>query len=132
MAERGELPHFLTAIHKRFHTPHAAIILTATLMAALTLSGTFLYAVTISTIARLVIYGTTCGALPVLRRRVAAPAAAFRAPAGLPLSLLTLALATWLVVNTSWREVRDTAIAAAIGLAVYALSRRSASSSAAR
>jgi amino acid transporter len=129
MAERGELPHFLATIHKRFHTPHAAIILTATLMAALTLSGTFLYAVTTSTIARLIIYGTTCGALPVLRRRAAAPAA-FRAPLGLPLSLLTLALATWLLVNTSWREVRDTAIAAAIGLVVYALSRRSASSSA--
>jgi APA family basic amino acid/polyamine antiporter len=130
MAERGELPRFLAAIHKRFHTPHAAIILTATLMAALTLSGTFLYAVTISAIARLVIYGTTCSALPVLRRRAAAPAAAFRAPAGLPLSFAVLALATWLLVNTTWREVRDTAIAAAIGFVVYTLSRSSASSSA--
>jgi basic amino acid/polyamine antiporter, APA family len=123
MAERGELPRFLTAVHKRFHTPHVAIILTAMLMAALTLSGTFLYAVSISAIARLVIYGTTCGALPVLRRRAGAPAAAFRAPAGLPLSLATLALATWLLMNTSWREVRDTAIAAAIGLVAYTLSR---------
>jgi APA family basic amino acid/polyamine antiporter len=127
MAVRGELPSFLTAIHKRFHTPHVAIILTATVMGALTLSGTFLYAVTISTIARLIIYATTCSALPVLRRRATAPAAAFRAPAGLPLSVAVLALATWLLMNTTWREVRDTAIAAAIGLIVYALSRRTAS-----
>jgi amino acid transporter len=126
MAERGELPPFLAAIHKRFHTPHAAIILTATLMAALTLSGTFLYAVTISTLARLVIYGTTCGALPVLRKR-SAIAAPFRAPGGLWLSLAVLAVATWLLVNTTWREVRDTAIAAAIGLVAYTLSRRSSS-----
>jgi basic amino acid/polyamine antiporter, APA family len=129
MAERGELPHFLAAIHKRFHTPHAAIILTAALMGALTLSGTFLYAITTSTIARLVIYATTCGALPVLRRRAASPAAGFHAPAGLPLSIAVLALATWLLVNTTWREARDTAIAAAIGLAAYTWSRRSASSS---
>ena len=132
MAGRGELPRFLAAIHQRFHTPHAAIILTATLMGALTLSGTVLYAVTISTIARLVIYATTCSALPVLRRRAAAPAATFRAPAGLPLSLAVLALATWLLVNTTWREVRDTGVAAAIGLVAYTLSRRSASSSAYR
>ena len=122
MSERGELPHFLSAVHKRFHTPHAAIILTATLMGALTLSGTFLYAVTISTIARLVIYGTTCGALPVLRRRVKAPAA-FRAPAGVPLSFVVLALATWLLLNTTQREVRDTVIAVGIGFAAYLLSR---------
>jgi amino acid transporter len=127
MAVRGELPSFLTAIHKRFHTPHVAIILTAAVMGALTLSGTFLYAVTISTIARLIIYATTCSALPVLRRRATAPAAAFRAPAGLPLSVAVLALAVWLLMNTTWREVRDTAIAAAIGLIVYALSRRASS-----
>jgi APA family basic amino acid/polyamine antiporter len=123
MAERGELPYFLAAVHKRFHTPHAAIILTATLMGALTLSGTFLYAVTVSTIARLVIYGATCGALPVLRRRATAPAAAFRAPAGLPISFVVLALATWLLLNTTRREVRDTAVAVGIGFAAYILSR---------
>ncbi len=55
MAARGELPRVLAAVNKRFHTPHAALLLTSTLMLALTLSGTFLYAVTISTIARLLI-----------------------------------------------------------------------------
>lgn len=125
MAGRGELPRFLAAVNHRFHTPHASIILTAMLMGALTLSGTFLYAVTISTIARLVIYGTTCGALPVLRRRDAA-SAAFRAPVGLALSLAVLVLASWLLLNTTWREARDTGVAAGIGLVVYALSRRSA------
>jgi amino acid transporter len=124
MAGRGELPRFLAAINERFRTPHAAIILTSTLMGALTLSGTFLYAVTISTLARLVIYGTTCSALPVLRKRSDAPPAGFRAPGGFPLSLAALALAAWLLFNSTWREVRDTAIAAGIGLVAYNLSRR--------
>ncbi len=123
MAERGELPHFLAAIHRRFHTPHASIILTCAIMGSLTLSGTFMYTLTISTIARLVIYGTTCSALPVLRRRGAA--APFRAPAGVPISLCVLALASWLLWNTTFRELRDTAIAAVVGLATYSLSRRS-------
>jgi amino acid transporter len=122
MAQRGELPGLLGAIHQRFHTPHAAIILTATLMGILTLSGTFLYAVTVSTIARLVIYGTTCAALPVLRRRAEVPPAAFRAPAGLVLSTAVCAFAAWLLIQSTWREVRDTAIAAALGYAVYRFS----------
>jgi APA family basic amino acid/polyamine antiporter len=123
MAERGELPPFLAAINHRFRTPHASILLTATLMGALTLSGTFLYAVTVSTIARLLIYGTTCAALPLLRKRAGAPPAAFRAPAGPLVSLAVLALAIWLLSNTTWREARDTAIAAAIGLLAYVLRR---------
>ncbi len=124
MARRGELPAWLGAIHGRFHTPHMAILLTTALMGALTLSGTFLYAVTVSTIARLVIYGTTCAALPVLRKRAGAPAAPFRVPGGVLLSLLTLALAAWLLWNATWRELRDTAIAAAAGWVLYGLSKK--------
>jgi amino acid transporter len=124
MAARGELPGILAAVNQRFRTPHASILLTSTLMAALTLSGTFLYAVTISTLARLLIYAGTCAALPVLRRSAAAPSSTFRAPAGVLVSFAVLVLATWLLWNSTWREARDTAIAAAIGLSVYALCRR--------
>ncbi|HZT31212.1 MAG TPA: amino acid permease [Bryobacteraceae bacterium] len=126
MARRGELPAWLGAIHGRFHTPHMAIFVTTALMGALTLSGTFLYAVTVSTIARLVIYGTTCAALPVLRRRTGAPSPPFRVTAGVPISMLTLALASWLLWNTTWRELRDTAIAAAVGWVLYGLSKKRA------
>jgi len=131
MAARGELPGVLAAVNKRFHTPHAAILLTSALMAALTLSGTFLYAVAISTIARLLIYAATCAALPVLRRRAGAPSATFHVPAGIAVSFAVLLLTTWLLWNATWREGRDTAIAAAVGLAVYAL-RRSSGAPAAR
>jgi amino acid transporter len=124
MAERGELPRFLSVVNTRFRTPHASILLTSTLMAALTLSGTFLYAVTISAIARLLIYAATCAALPVLRRRAGAPPSTFRVRAGTPVVLAALLLILWLLLNSTWREVRDTAIAAGIGLFVYASCRR--------
>jgi APA family basic amino acid/polyamine antiporter len=84
MGERRELPHFLGATHTRFHTPHYAILFTGAIMLTLALSGTFIYALTISTLARLMIYMTTCAALPVLRRKVGAPAAGFGFRAVLP------------------------------------------------
>jgi amino acid transporter len=124
MAQRGELPAVLAAVNSRFRTPHVAILLTSLIMGALTLSGTFLYAVTVSTISRLVIYATTCAALPVLRRRPEAPPAAFRAPGGFFVCIAVLALTAWLLWNTTWRDVRDTAIGAMIGLLFWAISRK--------
>ncbi|MEW6209850.1 MAG: APC family permease [Acidobacteriota bacterium] len=119
MAERGELPSALAATHKRFRTPAIAILVTASVMLALTLSSGFVYALTISAIARLLAYSATCAALPVLRAKKDAPAAMFKAPAGVAVSILSLALAIWLLSNTSLQEALDSAIAAVAGLAIY-------------
>jgi amino acid transporter len=124
MAQRGELPRIFAAVNTRFSTPHAAILLTAVIMATLTLSGTFLYAVTISTISRLLIYTATCAALPVLRKRAGVPPAAFRAPGGMFLWVAVLVLTVWVLWNATWRELRDTALAALVGLMFYVLSRK--------
>lgn len=122
MAERDQLPRALAATHRLFHTPHVAILTTATLVLVLTLSGTFIYALTVSAITRLVIYAATCAALPVLRRRDHKPPG-FRAPAGTLVALLALGLIVWLLANSTWREARDALMAALFGLAVYALYR---------
>jgi amino acid transporter len=119
MAERRELPRVIAVTHARFHTPHVAILVTAALVLALTLSGTFVYAATISVLARLVSYATTCAALPVLRRSTAAPPARFAVPGGPAIAIVSLALVAWLVSNSTGRQARDAAIAAAVGLVIY-------------
>ena len=88
-------------------------------MLALTLSGTFVYAATISAIARLLTYAATCAALPVLRGKEADLPALFRAPAGIALSIFALLLTAWLLSNSTRVQARDSAIAAAIGLLIY-------------
>jgi amino acid transporter len=118
MAERDELPGFLGQVHRRFRTPHVSITVTAAVMLALTLSGTFVYAATISAIARLLTYSATCAALPVLRRKEAELPALFRAPAGVALSIFALLLAAWLLSNSKAAGSRS-AIAAAVGLLIY-------------
>ena len=123
MGEREELPQFLAATHPRFHTPHYAILLTGAVMLALALSGTFIYALTISTLARMIIYITTCAALPVLRRKVGAPGASLRVPCGVAIAVAAIVLAAWLLSNSTWREARDTAIAAALGFVIFAVSK---------
>ena len=119
MAEGGQLPGLFGAVHPRFRTPHVAIVATGLASLLLTLSGTFVYAATISVIARLLSYAATCAALPVLRRRPSAPAALFRVPAGVAVSIAALTLVGWLLSHITLRQARDAGIAAMIGLLLY-------------
>ncbi len=124
MAERGELPAFIGATHARFHTPHTAIYVTGFVVLVLTLTGTFVYAATISVIARLLAYASTCVALPLLRRRDNSPPARFVAPLGTAVSVVSLLLTVWLLTNSTAVQARDAGIAAAIGLVIYFASAR--------
>ena len=119
MAEQRQLPSFVGNIHTRFFTPYISILLTAGLMMFLTLKSSFVEALTISTIARLVTYGATCLALPLFRAKREAPPAAFKLPGGTIIAILCLLLIAWLLLNSTWYERVVSAIAGAVGLAIY-------------
>jgi amino acid transporter len=123
MAQRGELPRVLAATHNRFHTPYVAILVHATVALVLTLSGTFVYAVTISVIARLLSFAATCLAVPVLRHRRDCPPALFLAPAGVWIAAGCLLLVAWLLFNITLLQARDAGIAATLGLVIYLISQ---------
>ena len=64
MAERGELPAWLARVHQRFDTPIASILFFAAFVAALAISGSFVWLAVISTLARMIVYSVTILALP--------------------------------------------------------------------
>jgi amino acid transporter len=119
MAEQKQLPKFVGRIHRKFFTPYVAIVITAVFMLVLTLKSSFLAALTISVIARLITYGATCLALPVFRARREAPAALFRLPFGTAIAVLALLLIAWLLLHLSLPEAKAATLAAAIGLLIY-------------
>ena len=118
-AERQQLPAVVARVHPRFFTPHVAILITATVLLILTLKSSFVAALTISAIARLVTYAVTCAALPVLRRRTDLPAAIFRIRGAPVIVVAALVLSVWLLAHSTLREAVQSAIAAAIGLVIY-------------
>lgn len=127
MGEMRQLPAVIAKVNRRFSTPHVAIIGTAALMLVLTLKQSFVQALTISAIARLVTYAVTCAALPVLRTRRDVQPAMFRLRGGLIISIAALLLAAWLLANSTLREALVALAVAAVGLLVcflYKLSRR--------
>jgi amino acid transporter len=124
MAAAGQLPRALAAIHPRFRTPHVAVIVSGLLVLGLTLSGQFVYLLTVSTIARLLVFAVTCAALPILRRNPDLPPARFVLPGGLVIPAAALALIAWLLASSSFTATRDVAILTVIGALLYAVGRR--------
>jgi len=119
MAEQKQLPAAVGNIHRRFFTPYISILITAAVMLFLTLKSSFLEALTISTIARLVTYGATCLALPVFRVRRDARRALFRLRGGPVIAILSLLLIVWLLLNSTLQEAKAAAFAAGVGLVIY-------------
>jgi amino acid transporter len=119
MGENGQLPRMLSSTHARWRTPVPAIMLTATVTLVLALFSTFLSALTISVIVRLIAYSGTCAALPVLRRRSGIAAAKFVAPAGHLIVFGALGLNAWLLSNSTFGEIRLAAMAIVLGFVLY-------------
>jgi len=127
MAEQRQLPPFLAATHRRFRTPHIAILVSAAVMLGITLQGTFMSALTISTVIRLLAYMATCIALPVLRYKDSVPSPRFTAPAGIAVAVVATALSVWLLAGIPWSDARSAGFAALLGLLVFFIARRSES-----
>ncbi|MBK7875598.1 MAG: APC family permease [Planctomycetes bacterium] len=118
LGEQGELPRAFAATHARFHTPHVAILATTAAVLALSLSGSFLGAVSMSTLARLVTYAATCAAVPVLRRRAGEDGARFRVPGGTITIAGALLAIAWLFTSVAGVEFRNVGIVVGLGILV--------------
>jgi len=119
MAQQGQLPRVFAATHERFHTPHVAILMTAAVILVFSLQATFITALKISTVIRLITYAATCVALIKLRRDAAAGPAIFNAPGGVAVALAATALCVWLLSNSTWDEALLVGVAAAVGLFIH-------------
>ncbi|MBD2753888.1 APC family permease [Spirosoma validum] len=124
MAEQGQLPNWLTTTHPRFQTPHVAIFLTAFLQLVLALTGTFLYALTLSTLIRLAYFALVSAALPLLRLRTDVPPAQFRVAGGWLISGLAVIGCGWLLSTSPGAAARDVAVAIGVGVLIFVLMQR--------
>jgi amino acid transporter len=123
MSDHGQLPHPLSRVHERFRTPVAAILVTAGAILALAISGSFIYLVKITLIARISIYAITCITLPIFRHTQRAPPAQFRLPGGTAVACVSAILCVSFLAKSSMRELVDVAIALGLGLVLFAFTR---------
>ena len=120
----GQLPARLAWLHPSSGTPAVSILMYAMLAWVLAVSSAFAPLAALSAIARVLMYATTCLAVPVLRRRTpVVEGRGFRLPGGPLIAALALAVCAWLLSGSSAGELTAAAAALASGAVVYGVVR---------
>jgi basic amino acid/polyamine antiporter, APA family len=126
LAERGQLPRPLAAVHPRFKTPAVAIGVYAAMCAAIACTGSFRQLVIAGTSGTLVLYLICCAGLLRLRaRNVAMFGPPFRVPGGSFVPLAASAIILWLLSTLAWAELAAAMALVALSGVAYALQQRS-------
>jgi len=119
MSDQRQLPSALARVHPGFRTPAVAIIVTAGALWLFALSGSFIYLVKLTLIARVSVYAITCVTLVVFRHSNSAPEASFKAPGGEAVAYASALLCVLFLASSSMRELLDVAVAMVIGLTIF-------------
>jgi APA family basic amino acid/polyamine antiporter len=122
LAAQGSLPRWFGAVSARYSTPANSVLFMGLVVAALAVSGSFVWLAIVSTLARLAVYSLCIAALP----RATKPGAAIWAMVG---SGLTVCL--WAASQSKWQSWAALGAAVLAGLLLYSLARRQAGSSSA-
>jgi amino acid transporter len=123
LGEQGDFPRWFAAIHRRYQTPYVSIVAFAVLFWALALMGSFRWNAALAASSRLFIYGVTCAALPVLRKKFPGKEG-FHLPGGLAFTTLGIAFALVLVSRMGLAEVIALAITVGVSFLNWLVVRR--------
>lgn len=126
MAERWDFPAVFARIHPRFRTPHVSILAFTALLLLFSIYGDFRWNATLSSVARMFMYGGVVAALPVLRKKKPGEAG-FYLPAGLAIAALALIFMLVLLASVRWRDLVVVAVTMLIAAANWVWASRTRS-----
>ncbi len=122
LAERGQAPSPLAAVHPRFRTPHWSVLLSGAVILLTTLFNDFLTALTFTTLTRVLLYVGGCAALLRLRSTQAEPAS-FRVPGGPVIPLISIAVSLAVIVFGGWKALPQLALIILAGYVLLGLTK---------
>lgn len=118
LAEDGSLPRWFSKVHPGFLTPANSILFFGVLALLLTLYGSFLWLAAATVVSRMLLYGLTCAAVPVLRPTLA-NSDSFVLPFGYSIPLLGFVACIWLATQVSISSILATSLFVVLGTALY-------------
>jgi basic amino acid/polyamine antiporter, APA family len=122
MADRGQLPRRLAAVHPRLKTPAVAIAVYVTMCAILASTGSFRQLALASASGTLIAYLICClGLLRLRSQHVATASTPFVAPGGALVPLAASAIILWMLSTLSATELAAAALLVAVSGVVYSL-----------
>lgn len=120
LSHEGQLPQLLSTINDRYRTPAIALFVFTFLSVILAITGSFIYAITITAIIRTVMYAMVCGALIKLRLKDSSQSNSYyKIPFGILFASTGILFSVWLFSSSQLVEMRDVLICIALGAFIY-------------
>ncbi len=124
LADEGQWPKFFNRIHSRFKTPHISVFISGIIILTASLNYSFIGAVKINVLIKLITYALVCLSLPILRKKEKHLPALFKLSGGVIISISALLICIWLLFGSSLDELIQVAAVSFIGLIVYLIFRK--------
>ncbi len=123
LGDEGQLPTALAIVHPKYRTPTFALFVFTGISLLIAISGSFIYAITITAIIRTVMYAMVCAAMIRLRimDHQGSPQYYYKIPLGIFFALSGIAFSTWLFFSSQWVEIRDVFICLIAGVVIYGI-----------
>ncbi|MFO7574294.1 MAG: APC family permease [Bacteroidales bacterium] len=118
-SQENQLPKFFSFLHPRFRTPVWSLLTFTAVALFVSLTGTFIYAVTISVISKILIFLAVSAALIRFRHLDKGEPTYFRVRHGKILAVLSIIACLWLLVGTKISEIVAVLITIGTGLVIY-------------
>ena len=126
LSAEGQFPSFLSKLHPGYRTPVYSLIIFSGVSLLASLSGSFIYAASISVISKILILLTVCAALIKLRRQEKQERKHyFRLSYGYIWAVIGIVACLWLLFSADLGQLGSVIITTMIGLILYVIYRSS-------
>jgi amino acid transporter len=119
LSEENQLPKVLSFLHPRFSTPVWSLLIFTAVALFVSLTGTFIYAVTISVISKILIFLAVSASLIRFRHTDRDNTTYFKLRHGILIAGISIAACLWLLMGTKLSEIVAVLITIASGLVFY-------------
>lgn len=119
LSEENQFPRLFSKLHAKNCTPVYSLLIFAGVSLIASLTGSFIYAVSISVISKVLIFLMVCIALIRLRRMDKAETTYYKLPYGHFFAIAGILASVWLLSSSKLSELIDVIVAVAVGLVLF-------------
>jgi APA family basic amino acid/polyamine antiporter len=119
LSEENQFPRLFSHLHPKYGTPVFSLMVFSAISLIASLTGSFIYAVSISVISKVLIFLMVCAALIKLRRKDNAETTYYKLPYGYFFAIAGIVASIWLLSSSKLTELVDVLITVFIGMILF-------------
>ncbi len=123
-SNEGQFPKLFSYVHPKYQTPTLSLLTVAIVSAIVSIAWSFLTALTVAVIIRVLVYLFVCASLIRLRKKRSEQTGYYKIRAGNIVAITGIVISIWLLSAAKLIELRNVAIFLGVGIIIYLLQHK--------